>query len=307
MPPTAGRTNEESDRTHPSRKDLIPGLTLPPVNRYAVSKPYFEIFTRGSTDIQWSAEVSESFIALSVSSGILGHEGDDQRVEISPDWSTIPSTFDSTVLIHIRSTAGDYEQVHLPVSGAMAPDSFHGFVESDGHVSMLASNLNQVNPSRSKLEDSFVHHPFLGRTSGGGMAIKANPSSDHDPLALQYDIYAFSETKDITITLYITTCLNTDPSHPITYSLAFDDSILERLPLLEPPSSAPGSGDLPKGWEDAAQDCVWIRKHSFASSGTGRHSIRFWPESMELVIEKLVVDFGGVRKSYLGPPESMRV
>lgn len=302
-----GLTNEESDRTHPSRKDLIPGLTLPPINRYAVSPPYFEIFTRGSTDIQWSAEVFESFTALSVSSGILARDGDDQRVEIALDWKTIPHTFDKTILIHIRSTAGDYEQVHLPVSGAMAPESFHGFVESDGNVSILASNFTQLNPPGAKAEDSFIHHLFLGRTSGGGMALKAQPSSDFDPPGLQYDIYAFSETRQIAITLYITTCLNTDPSHPITYSLAFDDSIVEQVSLLELPPSAPGSGELPKGWEEAAKDCVWMRKHSFASSGAGKHSIRFWPGSAELAMEKLVVDFGGVRKSYLGPPESMRV
>ena len=49
---------------------------------------------------------------------------------------------------------------------------------------------------------------------------------------------------------------------------------------------------------------VWVRKHTFESSGSGEHIIRFWAETPELVLEKIVVDFGGVKQSYLGPPES---
>lgn len=302
-----GRTNEESDRTHPSRKDLIPGLTLPCINRYAVSRPYFEIFARGSIDIHWSAEASDSFISLSTPSGSLNHDGDDQRVEITVDWSSVPTNFDDMVLIHIRSTAGDYEQVHLPVSGRTLPEHFQGFVESDDHVSMHASNFTLLDPATARPGDCYIHHPFLGRTSGGGMALNPQLSFDLTPPALQYDIYTFSNTKNISVILYFTTCLDTDPSHPLSYSLAFDDLVLERVRLLEQPSSSPGSGELPNGWADAAQDCVWLRKHSFDSTGAGTHSIRFWTASTDLVIEKIVVDCGGVRKSYLGPPESMRI
>jgi hypothetical protein len=302
-----GRTNEESDRTHPSRKDLVPGLTLPPTDRYVVSSPYFEIFTRGSIDIHWSAEASESFIELSASFGVLGHNREDQRVEIILDWSSVSPNFEETILIHIRSTAGDYEQVHLPVSGRTVPEDFHGFVESDGHVSLHASSFNQLNPATPTASKYYIEHPYLGRTLGGGIALKAQLSSNLRPPALQYDVYTFSEIKNITITLYFTTCLDTDPSQPITYCLAFDDTILEGVPLLKLSTSSPGSGELPNGWADAAQDCVWIRKHSFPSRGADRHTIRFWPGSTDLVIEKIVVDLGGIRKSYLGPPESMRV
>jgi hypothetical protein len=52
---------------------------------------------------------------------------------------------------------------------------------------------------------------------------------------------------------------------------------------------------------------VWIRKHSFPSGRAGGHTVRFWSRSPELVVEKIVVDYGGIRKSYLGPPESMRI
>ncbi|KAG8157879.1 hypothetical protein KVR01_012151 [Diaporthe batatas] len=42
-----GLTNENSDLTHPSRGDLVPGLTLGPMSRYGPESRWFELFTRG--------------------------------------------------------------------------------------------------------------------------------------------------------------------------------------------------------------------------------------------------------------------
>ena len=50
-----GRCNEESDRTHPSRRDLVPGLTLGTLTPYGPENRWFDIFTRGSLIIHWKA------------------------------------------------------------------------------------------------------------------------------------------------------------------------------------------------------------------------------------------------------------
>jgi hypothetical protein len=38
----------------------------------------------------------------------------------------------------------------------------------------------------------------------------------------------------------------------------------------------------------------------------GEHMLKFWRIDPGVVLQKLVIDFGGVRPSYLGPPESYR-
>src|SRR5476651_2426119 len=39
----------------------------------------------------------------------------------------------------------------------------------------------------------------------------------------------------------------------------------------------------------------------------GKHIVKYWLVDPQVVLEKIVVDAGGVKPSYLGPPESYRV
>jgi hypothetical protein len=54
------------------------------------------------------------------------------------------------------------------------------------------------------------------------------------------------------------------------------------------------------------KDSVRKVKSSHMLSGPGYHTLKFWMVDPALVLEKLVVNLGGVKPSYLGPPESYR-
>lgn len=88
------------------------------------------------------------------------------------------------------------------------------------------------------------------------------------------------------------------------YAVSFDDTSVNKTRLLLQPATA---GDLPTGWSDAARDGVLWRSHTFDSSGIGEHRIRYWGAEPGIILEKVLVDLGGVRGGYLGPPESKRV
>lgn len=296
-----GLTNEESDRTHPSRGDLIPGLTLPPLETFGEKTRYFEIFRRGTAVFTWKVSLPQEWIKASPISGTLDNDTNDARVHIEVDWNRVPLAFDETVQILISSSVGDYEHVHLPIIRRELPaESFTGFVESDGCISMPATRF-----SRTTEGSQYQIIPFLGRTEYGAVerGHVEKTSSTADIGFLEYDFYVFSyRTQSAKLFLYFNTTLDTDTSDPLAYEVVVDTTTYGDSRLME---DSPKIGDLPQGWIKAVQDCVWIRTldlHERLQSG--KHVIKVRLCNQNLLLEKIVVDLGGVRESYLGPPPS---
>lgn len=291
-----GRTNEESDRTHPSRRDLVPGITLGQMSRYGPSKRWFDIYTRGAEVIHWKAATPYGWAQLSATAGTLDPDGDDARIEITIDWDQVPADFDQSILVDIRSEEGDFEQVHLPITGRRLPDSFQdGFVEADGYVSMPAAH----NPP-----PGFRSLPECGRTPAGAIAI-ATMETGSAPY-LSYKFYGFSQPERSCLLLYFNMTLDLDPADPISYELKVDNGPVKTHQLL--PRSEK-SNELPDGWFYAVQDCVWLRTHDLSefNLGPGEHEVRIKLKHSNLILEKLVFDLGGLKESYLGPPRSFYV
>lgn len=294
----AGRINEESERTHPSRRDLVPGLTLGPMNRYGPTKRWFDIFTRGTQTIYWSVSAPHSWITLSETDGTLFPDGGDVRVWITVDWDQVPVDFDEEVLISVVSKEGDFEHVHLPLNGQRAPESFRGFVESDGCVCIPASGV--------EINAPYQHHPELGRSSEGAVTI-AGSLLGEDPYVpcLEYPVYTFSKSSP-TLTLIFNMTLDIDPAHPMSYECSIDNEPAQSHILL--PKSQEKRDKLPaEGWLDAVMDCVWKRDHSITKLDPGAHVIRVRLNHSNLLLEKIVLDLGGVKQCYLGPPPSLFV
>ncbi|KAI1333532.1 hypothetical protein F5Y15DRAFT_342294 [Xylariaceae sp. FL0016] len=304
-----GRINEESERTHPSRRDLVPGVTLQPMNRYSEPR-WFEIFTRGTQTIHWRATSPHSWIELSTTSGRLEPDSaDDACVEITIDWDQVPADFDQEVLIDIRSDEGDFEQIHLPLQGHRVDEDFkHGFVESSRCVSVPASACAVPSP--------YTVLPETGREIGGSIALSTSSSEAVEIPWLTYKLYTFTETPSAKVLLLFTTTLDVDPTDLMSYEVQVDDGEIQSRQLvhkrqLRQEEVMWNVADYLQvdGWFDAAQDGVWKRWHEWKGQTLkpGSHTIQVRFRHTNMSLEKLVLDLGGVRDSYLGPPESYRV
>jgi hypothetical protein len=222
-------------------------------------------------------------------------------VYIQVDWNNAPLEFIKTVQIIVSSSVGDYEHVHLPViRRELQTESFTGFVESDKCISIPATHFSP--PEKGS---QYRILPFLGRTEFGAVErghVRKNPSTT-DIGFLEYDFYVFTDrTQSPKLILYFTTTLDTDTSNPLTYEVMVDNKSYGELRLME---DAPKIGELPPGWIKAVQDCVWTRTIDLHETfQTGKHVVKVRLCNQNLLLEKLVVDLGGVRESYLGPPPS---
>ena len=59
-----------------------------------------------------------------------------------------------------------------------------------------------------------------------------------------------------------------------------------------------------KDWEQTVMDNARFINLKQIIKTPGYHTLKIWMIDQGFVIEKIVVDTGGVRASYLGPPES---
>jgi hypothetical protein len=311
-----GRINEESERTHPSRRDLVPGVTLRTVTRYESSDPtaatrWFEVFTRGTLTIHWTASTPYTWMTLSQTRGVLDPDRGDARIRIFVDWEQVPADFDEEVLIDVRSEEGDFEQIHMPINGRHVDESFkNGFVEARGCVSVPAPAVSSALPA------SYRHLPSMGRHLEGSLALKSYDEATEGSW-LSYNVYTFTEAPTTRLQLIFAMTLDVDPQNLMSYEVQINDSEVQTHELLKPYGTGAGTERVSynvaesagvEGWWDAAQDGVWKRYIEWPTPLVpGSHMIRIRLKHTNVALEKIIVDLGGIMHSYLGPPSSIRV
>ncbi|EKJ67652.1 hypothetical protein FPSE_12169 [Fusarium pseudograminearum CS3096] len=294
-----GRINEESERTHPSRRDLVPGLTLGPMSRYGPNSRWFDVFTRGVPTINWSTSAPYPWIILSQTEGVLVPGQDDVRVQVSIDWSQVPQDFQDEVLIDVRSREGDFEQVHLPIDGRQVQNSFHGFVEQSCFISIPATDCH--------LEKPYITLPDTGRLQTGSVALAPGTRTSSAIPYIKYPLFTLSETDTTELVLYFGTTLDLSSEDVLTYDVQLDESQVQTYNLQKrTPQSEKNAADKgwasADGWFYAASDNVWVRKHKLGALKTGVHDLKLRLNHANILLEKIVVNLGGMQESYLGPP-----
>lgn len=265
-----------------------------------------EIYNRGGGTLAWTAHASEPWVVLSKSAG---KTADEERITVGIDWEKAPSG--NAVPAQIVFRAGEQsEKVLVSLFNPTAPSraELRGiYVENNGCVSIPAAGCHRVRENdRIKItvvEDLGIEGPALQL---GDPTAPLQIFRSRDVPCAEYDFYAF-DAGSVDVYTYV---LPTFPLHAdrdfrigentntdTKYSVQIDDGALAT------PSSS--HVEYSQVWfESVLRNCA-VNKSTLHIDKPGRHTLRIRVGDPGIVLQKIVLDFGGMKRSYLGPQSTL--
>lgn len=166
------------------------------------------------------------------------------------------------------------------------------FQEKNGYVSIEAENFARMNNS-DRIHWEVI--PDFGKTKSGITTFPQNayPKAAEN-IYLEYDIN-FESKGEFEVQLLLAPTLNYNHNKGLRYEISFDDGTPQVINF-----NGHYKGEL--GQWQSEHIIKSITKHQI--SQPGKHTLRFRVLEPGIVLEKILINTGGLKPSYLGAPES---
>jgi hypothetical protein len=292
--PAMGMAVDGSDASWPGAEvDAV----LPQFDAFNQQRHYIDIFNKGKTPFDFTASAGNPWIVLSETNGTIEK---DKRLWVSVDWSkTLRQKAFGTVQI-----AGANTNLTVKVNSfnptEVTRGSLDGFVEGENVVSIEPEHFTKKTDAGSnrwiKIED-------YGRTLSGmratGMVDAPSATPGKDSPCLEYQMYLFDTMAEVTAITGPT--LNFIPGRGLLFAVSFDDEPPQVVTLVPANYSAQNGN---RDWEASVENNARYARTRHTLAKPGYHTLKIWMIDPGVVLQKLVVDLGGLKPSYLGPPQS---
>jgi hypothetical protein len=107
-----------------------------------------------------------------------------------------------------------------------------------------------------------------------------------------------ADTGMIKVEAYISPTIDFTNTDGLHYAISIDDEQPQVVNINADKSEA--------AWNKDVSDNIKILSTTHHISKPGRHIVKYWMVDPAVVLQKIVIDAGGEKTSYLGPPESYR-
>ncbi|GAB3441884.1 glycosyl hydrolase 115 family protein [Actinophytocola sediminis] len=260
---------------------------------------YLEVFNRGADPFAYRIESARPWLTVTPNRGTVDQE---VRARVRVDWRRAPAGT-TRVPITVTGPGGATVEVTAVVDNPRhAPK--RGFVEANGYVSMLAEHASRVVGGDGV---GWLRIPGIGRDSDG---MRANPvtAPRQEPGGasprLEYTMN-LTTTGPVTVWVYVSPRNNVHPTDGLSYAVSVDGAAPQRVNV----TTATGADDtsMNRQWERNTSDNVNRTATTHVVATPGEHVLKVWLVDPTVVVQKIVVDTGGLAPSYLGPPESHHV
>jgi hypothetical protein len=275
-------------------------LELPTLNSVDGRQVYFELFNRGESPIAYKIAMAEPWVQIDLepSNGESRRSlAVEQRFAVSVDWNRAPTGI-HRVPIAITGPGGEAATLVAVVdnNSAAIPRDFTGHVETSGVVAIEAEHF-----AKAVGDDAISWQviPGLGRTLSGVMPVPVTAASQTPGRTsphLEYPVFLDS-AGPVTVQAFVSPTLNFHNDQGRRYAVSFDDAPPQIVHI--------HAGENLQRWEQWVADNINITSSQHELQ-PGVHTLKFWMVDPGVVLQRLVIDAGGLKPSYLGPPESTR-
>ncbi len=255
---------------------------------------YIEIFNQGSSPLEYSIETQNDWIKLSKSSGSVEY---DEKVYVSIDWDKAPKE-NTSGEITVKGI-GNRFSIKVPIRNELP--KVVGFVENNGVVSMDAANYTRKVDTKDR---HWTVVPNLGRTGSSIIAQPVNVEGETDldkAPRLEYDFTVF-EASELKVQVYLSPTQDFKKQGGLKFAIAIDDEDPQIINMNE--GEITPDYEYPSWWNNSVADHIKIRNSEHKVDKPGPHRLKIWIIDPGIVFQKIVIDAGGLKPSYLGPPES---
>ncbi len=173
------------------------------------------------------------------------------------------------------------------------------FYEQNGYVSIEAAHFTEAINAGGI---TWKVLPDLGRT---GDAVSAFPVTAKElkigtsSPRLEYEFYTYSKDSCKVLCYFSPTLNFMNSEKGLQYAISVDDEA--------PQVISTNSEDKNTGtgiWNKWVSENIIIKASLHWLGKPGKHVLKYWFVSPAVVLQKIVIDFGGLKPSYLGPPET---
>jgi hypothetical protein len=279
-----------------------PGSTnepvLPTFDPFTQPRRLIEVFNKGRTPFDFTVKASVPWLTVTPTKGTVDKACE---VSVAVNWSKAPRET-TNAIVRIARTGADPISVRVNLFNPQSPtrDSLKGFVETEGYVSIEAPHYTKKHDAAQarweRIDD-------LGMTDSSMSIFPVTAESVTPPEnspSLEYQMYLFN-SGSLEVNAIISPALNIAPNRGLRFAVSFDDQAPEILTAV-PKGFFVDNGNT--NWEASVRDNCRQIKSTHTIANPGYHTLKIWMVDPGIVLEKLVVNTGGVKHSYLGPPES---
>ncbi|GLW10999.1 hypothetical protein Misp01_61270 [Microtetraspora sp. NBRC 13810] len=262
---------------------------------------YIEVFNRGTTAFDYTIRPAVPWVSVTPKAGRVT---DQVRAAVRVDWARAPKGR-TEVPVTVSGPGGASVVVTAVVDNPATPrGQLKGFVEASGHVAVEAGSYTKA-VSRSGVGWRLI--PDIGKT-GDGMTPAPVTAPRQTPGGagprLEYTVSLFT-TGPVKVSAVLSPRNNVLPGDGLRYAVSFDD----QAPQVVNVTAVTGANDttMNRQWERNTSDNANVTTTTHTITKAGVHTLKFWMVDPTVVLQRLVVDTGGVLPSYLGPPQSTRI